>query len=134
MKESSVKDKRFCYICCSDKTYIDKKGVAAWYHRDGEIFCTKCNNKYFCHPRYHPRRIRFKGKWLSLDHNPRTGVCSKCGRKIGDAFFGARGAVRIMKRTHIHHIEYHEDDPLKDVVELCMSCHITETYRLRRGG
>jgi len=36
----------------------------------------------------------------------------------------------------MHHIQYHEDDPLKDTVELCGRCHIAESIRLgaKLGG
>ena len=30
----------------------------------------------------------------------------------------------------MHHIKYHDDDPLKDTVELCVSCHNKEGFRL----
>jgi hypothetical protein len=55
-----------------------------------------------------PKRILFYDKRIFLDKNPRTGKCSMCG---------ATG------RTEIHHIKYHKDDPLKDTIEVCASCH-----------
>ena len=68
--------------------------------------------------KYNPRRIRlwFKNKSINLKENPRTGICSWCGR-IG--------------KTDIHHIQYHDNDPLKDTIELCAVCHRKETRRLR---
>jgi hypothetical protein len=62
------------------------------------------------------RRLRFKDKYIMLKENPRTGKCSKCGKEIG---------IDI-KQTQMHHIEYHENDPLKDTVELCVRCHVRE--------
>jgi len=44
-----------------------------------------------------------------LGLNPRTGVCSECGR--------------TNCKTDIHHIQYHDYDPLRDTIELCVGCH-----------
>ena len=43
-----------------------------------------------------------------------------CGKRVGQG----------IKRTHIHHIEYHDEDPFKSTVELCVSCHDKEGRRL----
>jgi len=53
--------------------------------------------------------VSYKGKTITLDVEPRKGYCSDC--KTKDA------------HTHLHHEEYHDDDPLKDTVELCIKCH-----------
>jgi hypothetical protein len=50
----------------------------------------------------------------------RIGQCSICGKSDS--------------RTEIHHIKYHLDNPLKDTVELCISCHKNEHVKLRNGG
>lgn len=47
---------------------------------------------------------------------PRKGICSKCGAVKGID----------CKITHMHHLEYHPEDPLKDTIELCSSCHKKE--------
>lgn len=57
---------------------------------------------------HNPRKIRFKDKRIELKDNPRTGVCNLC-RRVG--------------LTNMHHLQYHDDDPLKDTIELCPSCH-----------
>lgn len=54
--------------------------------------------------------VSFKGKTITLDFEPRKGICSNCGKK--DA------------HTHLHHTKYDENDPLANTVELCASCHI----------
>ncbi len=61
----------------------------------------------------HPRRIQFKDKRIQIKEDPRIGICQLCG------------AVRGMdcKVTHIHHLQYHDDDPLEDTIEVCVSCH-----------
>jgi hypothetical protein len=53
--------------------------------------------------------VNYKGKTIQLDFEPRKGICSDCG--IRD------------EHTHLHHINYHDDDPLKDTIELCRFCH-----------
>jgi len=65
----------------------------------------------FLEHRRNTQRIRFRGKQIDLDHNPRTGVCTKCG------FVGY---------THLHHTKYDDTDPLKYTVELCVGCHNKE--------
>jgi len=55
------------------------------------------------------KRILFKNKRIYLGFNPRTGICSNCGKE---------------GITNLHHKQYHEDDPLKDTLELCTSCHL----------
>lgn len=75
-------------------------------------------------PKWNPinnkKQLSFKGTKLLLRDNPRTGICSQCG---------ARKGIEC-KKTHIHHIRYHNDDLLKDTIELCVSCHIKESHRL----
>lgn len=66
------------------------------------------------------KRIVFKGKRIWLKVYPRTGVCSNCKRKVGEG----------IKQTAMHHLQYHPEDPLKDTVELCPSCHDKESWRL----
>lgn len=73
--------------------------------------------------------MRFKDKVIFLPSNPRKGVCSWCGRKKGEFFINNRNKLRYVK-TAIHHIKYHDDNPLKDIVELCSSCHGKEGFRL----
>jgi hypothetical protein len=119
---------RECYACGSVTSSNNN-----WYHNrdvDRNVFCQKCNDKYIKRPkwqkihndRYNPKwsvlnrgkNISYKGKHISLRFKPRTGICKKCGKQ---GF------------THLHHFaEYHDDDPLKDTVELCRKCHTLETW------
>jgi len=65
------------------------------------------------------KNILFKGKRTNTGQLPRTGYCSLCDNNIYDG---------TCKRTSIHHFaQYHDDDPLKDTIELCNSCHAYET-------
>jgi len=53
-------------------------------------------------------KIKFLGKRLTLDHNPRVGLCSRCG------FKGV---------TVLHHKRYIRILPLLETIELCAGCH-----------
>ncbi len=66
------------------------------------------------------QRILFKKKRVLLNFKPRTGKCSLCGATD--------------KLTHIHHIKYHDKDPLKDTIEICFSCHLREHHRMKKTG
>jgi hypothetical protein len=104
-----------------------KHNCEEWYHYNGGYLCTKCYTKLIGNPkrtpetikkfneRNNPKVIQFKGRSIILNDNPRKGICSWCGKK---GF------------TNMHHIQYHDDDPLKDTVEICSSCHGKETSRL----
>ena len=85
------------------------------YHRDYMRLWTKKNpdNVIRHNKNSGVKRIAFKGKRLLLKEDPRIGICQLCG------------AVRGMdcKKTHMHHIKYHPDDPLKDTIEVCGKCH-----------
>ena len=66
---------------------------------------------------FNPRRFTFKGRVITLKEEPRTGVCGLC-RKQG--------------QTNLHHFaEYHDDDPLRDTIELCVGCHIKQHIKNR---
>lgn len=120
---------RHCTICGSYKTNVrlHKNGYLnyKWRYHDGKWYCNKCYSKYFenliVHKVYGPRRVNYKGIRIQLKDNPRKGICSWCGRKIGEG----------IKKTALHHFsEYHDDDPLKDTIEICVSCHTKENWRL----
>ena len=74
-------------------------------------------------------RIYFRYKSIRVKKNPRAGVCKWCGRKNGDIYINKKGKPCIVL-TGIHHIQYHDDDPLKDTIELCQKCHGGETKRI----
>ena len=61
----------------------------------------------------HHRRIHFGGKRFILDWNPRTGICSQCGIRVGRVW-----------RTSMHHAKgYFWIFPWFGMEELCDSCH-----------
>jgi len=117
---------RRCSNCGSDKTYVSKTGHVQWTRG----LCKKCYNKLIVHPKwnsihntiYNPRHLRWTptGGIVLLKENPRKGICLSCGRK---------------GRTSIHHFgKYDEKDPLKDTIELCVSCHNKEGWKLDQLG
>ena len=108
-----------CLNCQSTKTYVSKQGYEQW----NKGYCQKCYNRLFSNPKYNPKnrekwnpkRMYFKDKQIILKHEPRTHICSECGKQ---------GV------THLHHTQYDESDPLKYTIELCVSCHAKESYKL----
>lgn len=120
---------RLCSNCGKKTiTTITKRGFPhqRWYNDGkGGFWCNHCYHQATYDSQREVTRVRnwrrlvFKKKTIYLKKNPRTGICSLCG-KTG-------------KRTHMHHLQYHDDNPLKDTIELCVSCHRKETIRLARN-
>jgi hypothetical protein len=149
MGKTVLGDKRICYSCGSTQTWISKKGYENWFvNRDlirkivMHVLCCKCYLRLFIQPKWNPinnpiygkqrskisrklegqRRLNYKGKAVYLKIRPRTGICSKCGKSVN------KGEIT---RTHMHHIEYHDQNVLKDTQELCVNCHRIESVRLK---
>jgi hypothetical protein len=125
-----------------------------WYkHKDG-LICHKCYMKLIINPRRTPeyikkytdrrpkgwckkynklrkltRRIRFKTKRIHMKTDFRTHQCQLCRNKIGDEYINSKGKKAYTKKIDIHHIQYHEDEPLKDTIEICRSCHSKITWK-----
>jgi hypothetical protein len=78
------------------------------------------------------KRLTFKDKRLNLDKNPRKDRCEWCNRGIGDEYIDSRGRIKNIDKMHIHHVNYHDDDPTKDTFTLCPSCHLKEGQRLKK--
>ena len=69
--------------------------------------------------KYNERRIEFQGRNINFKENPRTNVCSKCGKKYPD---------KLKEQTSMHHQEYDPKNPLANTVELCRSCHLSHHH------
>jgi hypothetical protein len=125
-----------CAACDSTTTYM-KDGHPIWRIYDNDWLCVNCYMKYVWGPVYRqntdtkkyrdrwnpinnksniPRMIKFKTRRILLKIRPRKGICELCG------------AIRGIdcKRTSMHHKKYHDEDPLKDTIELCNSCHLKQ--------
>ena len=127
---------RVCFNCGLGKTYINKRGLAVWAKHDNNYYCTKCEAKLFVNPKWspihHANRLTFKDKRPYTKAPPRKGVCEWCHKKIGDPYIAWRGKTKILNVTVMHHVQYHPEDPLKDTIELCQSCHKAEHWRLKK--
>ena len=111
---------RTCVDCGLNKIYLEKGKYAHWRRKNDQWYCQKCFNRLFTPPerikrlntKWNPirnaRSIRYKKRRVNVGFNPRTGVCSLC-RKQG--------------LTHIHHMKYNDENPLKDTIEICPRCH-----------
>ncbi len=77
--------------------------------------CDKSHKKW--NPINDPRKIKFLGKHILLKENPRTNVCTKCGRKYPED---------LKQQTSMHHEKYDLEDPLAHTTELCVFCHNKE--------
>ena len=110
---------RICSNCGSDKTYIkDSKGKyprPEWAWHNEKLYCYKCSFKLFLNPKYNKRTLYYKNKKHHFPFDIRTGICQLCKKK---------------SITARHHLEYHDDDVLKDTIEVCRSCHNKEGRRL----
>jgi len=114
---------RICLNCSSKTTRIHKTKNGTPYehwakYKDGFI-CNRCYEKLINRPKRNARLLRWTpiDKQIPLKVNPRKGICQICG-KVG--------------KTNIHHFaEYHDDDPLKDTIELCVPCHNKQHIRQR---
>lgn len=128
---STILQNRVCDCCDSSETYTNKKGINVWHNLEGFWLCQKCYDKYL---RLDKLKISYKGKDVYLDKNPHKGICSFCNKKIGDKYIDYYGIEKVIKYTTLHHIKYHDDNPLKDTIELCPSCHNREGWRLGQLG
>jgi len=151
MDKAIFKDKKICLNCKSETTYVNNQGRVYWYNHKGQKLCQKCYMKIIHNPRWSERmhqkyldtpkeflqirdsrRLKFRNKRILVDKNPRTGTCKICHKKIGDEYINSRGQLAKIKRTNIHHVQYHNDDPLRDTEERCVSCHVYESWRLKK--
>ena len=116
-----------------DLELFPKNKLACYGHRN---ICKKCFNSQLRDPlkyrpardkyskKRNPRRIGFLGKRIQLKDNPRTNICTKCGR-------GYPGELKT--QTVIHHEKYETKNILAHTIELCMSCH-NRLHVRQRGG
>lgn len=72
-------------------------------------------------------RIVFQGRQICVPSVPRTGVCNWCRAVIGQ--INAQTG-KICKTTQMHHEAYDPRNPVSFAVEICASCHATQTCKL----
>src|SRR5215510_2843204 len=123
-RNSTTETKRVCRKCDSNTTYIlrrkRKDGSVSSYPTWIKGMCKNCYNKYDIGPRRTHTRYWFKGHDHYSKKLARIGVCNWCRGVVGqiNAITGL-----LCKRTSMAHMEYHDDDTLKDTIELCDTCH-----------
>jgi len=83
--------------------------------------CKPCYSENYIKKETSLRRMNFKNQIIRLNKNPRTNVCSTCGKSY---------PKELSTQTHLHHTKYDEADPLKYIIELCNSCHTTLHWKL----
>lgn len=109
-----------------NKKYNDKR-TPEYLKKYSQKWNPILNRKW--NPINHPKQIRFKNKQIILEENPRIGFCNICKKSIGDEYINSKGKTAKIKLTHMHHMNYHNDNPLKDAIELCASCHAKISYK-----
>ena len=152
-KKTIIYDDRKCSINPNHQTYIMKSGKPHWLVFEGNWVCKSCYGKLIQTPNITPeqrerkkfhndrrtkeviardnkKRFLFRNKIVRSKQTLRIGKCSWCIKKIGDTYINHLGKLDIIEKTHIHHIRYHYDNPEKDTIELCPSCHMKESRRL----
>jgi hypothetical protein len=127
MESSEIHTKRVCVICGSDKTYVDKHGYSHWRNHEDKIYCKNCYGRLIDSPKRNKeisqRVYLFLDKQLLEDKKTRTGICSKCGKKVGDKYRGWRNKEITIKQTQLHHEFYITICPWFSRIELCVACH-----------
>ena len=111
---------RICLKCGSNKTLLKAGRYERWYKTAGGFLCHYCYRlenedfkKYRNNEKYNKNKLAFKDRRILLSYNPRTDICSKCGK--------------YNKKTQMHHaIGYYIIFPWYGTIELCPSCHVME--------
>lgn len=70
--------------------------------------------------KHNPRRQWYKDRYVMIDKPPRIGVCNLC-RAVRNEINAQ--VNRKCKKTHLHHEYYHDENTLKDTIEICEYCH-----------
>jgi ribosomal protein S27AE len=119
-EDTNTQSKRFCSRCSSDKTFPN-------WHKDKEFagfMCGKCYTRFVTNPKWkhikYESQFNFRGKSHVSEQPIRIGVCNWCRAVKGQINAQCN---KICNRTHRHHESYHEDDLLKDSIEICNKCH-----------
>jgi len=119
---------RACSLC--GRTKPNPNGKEQYWMRDKQQIenwlCLPCYAKKYLHPKNNERRMKFVSKVVTLEKNPRIGVCNFCRAIIGE--IDAQTSM-ICRLTGMHHEYYVSGNPLKGTIEACNRCHakITKT-------
>jgi hypothetical protein len=73
------------------------------------------------------KRLRIKDR-----EKVREDKCKICNKGIGDNYINYKGEITPIKLLSIHHYKYHKNNPLKDTITICSSCHSKLTWKKRK--
>jgi len=142
-----VLESKCCYVCGTNKTYIDKKGLELWYKNRPTklLICYPCYAKYFYNPATRKRwneinnkkwafmkpQRRIKYRETSSAYDRRRLYFAPLGKylrlptnpKIGVCNWCRAVKPFDCKKTDMHHEQYDLSDPLHYTIELCNACH-----------
>ena len=119
---------RICYACGSNKTKTHHSingsrtqivHYPCWYlnRPTNLVICRNCYKNIFSNK----KRITFKRDGIfqrvHLTKIVRSGKCFKCGK---------------IRKTHLHHEKYNDEDVIDGTVELCIPCHTARRWQLYR--
>ena len=120
-----------CKTAVHGRRNVCKECTAARYRLTGEYGAvtharsispkTRARQAAYMREYYNPKLMRFKRKQVYLKENPRTNVCSECGRRYPE---------ELEKQTALHHDHYDPKNPAANTRELCNSCHSKLHYCL----
>lgn len=138
-----------CYSCGIDKSIEKKTGYSHWLYNhdiDNNVLCMNCNARLITYPKrdrqkmnnyylprwraqnpnymkeYTKKRLNYKGRLITLKTRIKIGVCNTCNKTVESG--------QINFTTLHHYAEYHDNNPVKDTIELCPSCHGKESWKL----
>lgn len=135
-KKLFSKGDRKCSIDPTHETALNELGNEHWFRYHNGYICSRCAMKLLYYPKHKQKdrlRIRFRDKRPRLNQEYKKEKCDWCHKKIGDQYVARNGKIGIIKSLHTHHIKYHDEDPLKDTVQICPQCHAKESARRRKN-
>lgn len=66
-------------------------------------------------------QIGYKGQVITLEEDPRCGVCNHCRAVSGE--IDAQRDRFYRRAFHMHHEKYDDSNPIAHTTETCPSCH-----------
>src|SRR6188472_4051094 len=110
--QKRIRETRHCYACGTTTSTQQHGKSQHWTPNWGtpHFLCKGCTNHILDREyniQYKARRVLFRGKRVTLDANPRKGVCEICGKE-------GRTSIKYSKDTQ---------NPRDFTIELCISCH-----------
>ena len=115
-KSTVLQNKRICRICNSD--IANDGNRQHWYRYNNGWICKVCKDRIY----RKPRLSRYKNKRIVNDKRVLTGFCMCCRKNVLD---------NSCKVTVMAHIQYDDNNPLANRIELCSRCHAIYDWEKR---